>query len=95
MRSPFLPRGDARDDAIVAIAIVNAQNGRDARQLINTIDSETKRKQASLGLLQQLMYIDSGEAERLLNELSLSDDERRQYQQMLDNVQYSGYSIDF
>lgn len=90
-----LPRGDARDDAIVAIAIVNAQNGRDARQLINTIDSETKRKQASLGLLQQLMYIDSGEAERLLNELSLSDDERRQYQQMLDNVQYSGYSIDF
>ena len=89
-----LPRGATRDDAIVAMTIARAGQGQDARQLIDTIDDTAKRKRATLGLIQSLMYTDTLEAERLLNELELTDTERLQYQQMLDRTQYIGVSID-
>lgn len=89
-----LPRGVTRDDAIVALTSSRGRPASESQQLIDTIGDASKKKQATLMFVRRLISTDAAEAERILSSLELSDTEELQFQQMLDNANYYGRSID-
>jgi len=85
-----LPRGSTRDDAIVATISSGGGSDDDFLDLIDTVSDPAKRKQATLMQIQMFMQSDPAEAERLLGEADLTDEERERYESMLRGYGY-GY----
>lgn len=81
-----LPGGRDRDDAIVAIVSSRPDTSMTTRRLIDSVSDTSKRKQAMLGHIQRLARDDPAEAKRLLDDVDLTDAERRQYQMMFDSM---------
>lgn len=81
-----LPQGDARDDAIVAIATSYNSNYDPAISLIESIRDPRKQQQALLARVQMMMRYDPAGASALLQDMDLSDEERRNYEEMLNRM---------
>jgi len=75
-----LPRGDGRDDAIVQLASNWDELTPSRRLLVNSIGSLEKRKQALMMSVQHIARSDPQQAERMMREMDLTDDERQQLQ---------------
>ena len=90
-----LPTGTARDDAVTTILAMQREPDSESQRLIETIADAGKRKQAELGMVMRLMHSDPQRAERMLAELALTDTERQEYQQMLEQAKYSGYGMSY
>ncbi len=84
-----LPRGAERDSAIVAIVSMRPESVAGTQQLIASIDDTTKRKSAKLAHIRSLVRSDPDEARRLLRDDELSDEDRDQYERILDGSAYS------
>ncbi len=85
-----LPRGNTRDDAIIATISSGRGSDEDFLDLIETVSDPAKRKQVTLMRIQMYLQSDPAEAERLLGEVDLTDQEREQYESMLRGYGY-GY----
>jgi hypothetical protein len=85
-----LPQGSTRDDAIVATISSGRGSDDDFLDLIDTVSDPAKRKQATLMQIQLFIQSDPAEAERLLGEADLTDEERERYESMLRGYGY-GY----
>jgi hypothetical protein len=78
-----LPRGDGRDDAIVQLAS-NWDELTPSRQLlVNSIGSLEKRQQALITAVHRIAQSDPQQAERMMREMNLTDDEREQLQESI------------
>ena len=73
-----LPRGTARDDAIGTLASNWEEMTPSRRLLVNSIGDLEKRKQALVAHIQNIAQNDPQRAERLMNDLDLNEEERRQ-----------------
>jgi hypothetical protein len=78
-----LPRGDGRDDAIVQLAANWDELTPSRRLLMNSMGSLEKRKQALMMSVQRIAQSDPQQADRLMREMNLTDDERQQLQQSI------------
>jgi hypothetical protein len=78
-----LPRGEGRDDAIMQLASNWDELTPSRRLLVNSIGSLEKRKQALMSSVQRIAQSDPQQAERMMHELDLTDDERLQLQQSI------------
>jgi hypothetical protein len=78
-----LPRGPERDSVILATVSSNRNSPDNVWKLIESIGDPATRKQGKLMHIQMLANRDSLEAKRLLAEMELSDAERSQYEQLL------------
>ena len=87
-----LPRGAERDSAIVAIVSTQRDSTSDIEQLIESIDNVAQRKQAQLAHIMILARSSPVEAERLLKDIDLSEEERAQYMRIIENSTY-GFSF--
>jgi hypothetical protein len=76
-----LPRGADRDDAVMQLASNWDELTPSRRLLLNSIGSLEKRKQALMMSVQRIAQSDPQQAERLMREMDLTDDERQQVQQ--------------
>ena len=76
-----LPRGADRDDAVMQLASNWDELTPSRRLLLNSIGSLEKRKQALMMSVQRIAQSDPQQAERLMREMDLTDDERQQLQQ--------------
>lgn len=75
-----LPRGDRRDDAVVQLASNWDELTPSRRLLVNSIGNLEKRRQALMMAVQRIARTDPQQAETMMRELDLTDDERRQLQ---------------
>lgn len=78
-----LPRGDGRDDAIMQLASNWDELTPSRRLLVNSIGSLEKRKQALMSSVRRISQSDPQQADRLMREMDLTDDERQQLQHNL------------
>ena len=76
-----LPRGAERDDAVMQLASNWDDLTPSRRLLLNSIGSLEKRKQALMRSVQRIAQSDPQQAERMMREMDLTDDERQQLQQ--------------
>jgi hypothetical protein len=76
-----LPQGNGRDDAIVQLASNWDELTPSRHLLVNSIGSLEKRKQALMISVQRIALSDPQQAERMMREMDLTDDERRELQQ--------------
>ncbi len=90
-----LPRGEDRDNAIVASVNAGLQGSEAVQDLIATIDDPERRKQATMMSIQMLMFSDRAAAERLIKETEMTDEEREQLRKRFRSVGSNyGMSID-
>jgi hypothetical protein len=73
-----LPRGAARDDAITALVSNWDEMTPSRRLLVNSIGDPGKRNQAFIMHIQNVAQTNPQSAERLMNDLDLDEEERRQ-----------------
>ncbi len=85
-----LPEGAQRDMAIMAMASQRGNQSADSWELVQSIGDAALRKQAMLTHISMLAQTDGAEAARLLDAVELTESERRQYELMLNSVEY-GY----
>jgi len=83
-----LPRGSDRDDAIVATISAGRESHESVGDLIATIGDEQKRKQATMGRIQHLMFTDRVAAEQLLEESDMTDEEREHFKNLFNRIGY-------
>jgi hypothetical protein len=76
-----LPRGALRDDAIVHLAANWDELTPSRRLLVNSIGSLEKRKRALMASVQRIAHTDPRQAELMLRDMDLTDEERRTVEQ--------------
>jgi hypothetical protein len=77
--------GALRDDGIAALLNSSRESDPAMLQLIASIGDEQRRAEAKLSYVYRLARFDAAGAEVLLDELNLSDTERQQFEQVLQN----------
>jgi len=82
-----LPRGDARDDAIMSLTSNWDELTPSRRLLLNSIGNLEKRKQAMINHIHRIAQSNAGKAESMMHEMNLTDDERRQLQEAITTIQ--------
>ena len=81
-----LPRGDARDDAIMYLTSNWGEMTPSRRSLVNSIGDLEKRKEAFLMHIHRIAQTDPDQAESMMGDIDLSDQERLELQQNIDMI---------
>jgi hypothetical protein len=82
-----LPRGDARDDAIMSLTSNWDELTPSRRLLLDSIGNLEKRKQAMINHIHRIAQSNARQAESMMHEMNLTDDERRQLQEAITMIQ--------
>jgi hypothetical protein len=77
--------GTARDAAISALLNTSRESDPSLLRLVETIGDEQTRSQAKLSYVYRLARFDAAAAEAMLDDMNLNDEERRQFEQFLQN----------
>jgi hypothetical protein len=81
-----MPRGTQRDQVISRMAHGFQNMTRAEQELIRSIGNPELRAQSQMTALQTLMHRNPEKARALLNDMELTDEQRRQYETMLEQI---------